>query len=430
MSFYLVKRNQTYYYRIKIPSDLSHLIPSKEIKQSLKTRNLDAAKIVSSGINAKVQSLFGLLRVGSLDQEQISHLIAPYLPRKPSTKVKAVAGRGSSENILSAVIELFISDKGVRWTTKTHLEFSCMFDVLLELLGDEDVSMLTRADGLACRGKLMRLPANFRKKKQYRGMSVGEILKTEPEETLTPKTINKYLVLLSSLCKWCVKNGMMDTNIAEGLSLPEETSAHEQRSAYSPEDLVRILYSLPREDAYPERYWIPVIAMYSGMRLDEICQLHLEDIKEVDGILCFDINDGGQRKVKTSASKRIVPVHPALVENDFDRYLGSRRVNGASKLWENLSPNKYGYWGKSFGKWYGQFNRQYVIKDPLKVFHSFRHTVADTLKQKGVPEGIISEILGHANGSITTGRYGKRYKPKVLLEALMKLDYLKEKESV
>jgi integrase len=50
--------------------------------------------------------------------------------------------------------------------------------------------------------------------------------------------------------------------------------------------------------------------------------------------------------------------------------------------------------------------------------------VADTLKQKGVAEGIISEILGHANQSISTGRYGKRYRPSVLLEALIRLDYL------
>ncbi|HIJ80525.1 MAG TPA: tyrosine-type recombinase/integrase [Desulfuromonadales bacterium] len=57
------------------------------------------------------------------------------------------------------------------------------------------------------------------------------------------------------------------------------------------------------------------------------------------------------------------------------------------------------------------------------IFHSMRHTVADTLKQAGVPEVVISEILGHTHMNITSGRYGKRYQPKVLLEALAKLDY-------
>ena len=117
-------------------------------------------------------------------------------------------------------------------------------------------------------------------------------------------------------------------------------------------------------------------------------------------------------------------MHPKLLEMDFGDYLKCRAATGASKLWENLEPNKYGYWGKRLGNWYGRFNRKYVSQDPKKVFHSFRHLVADTLKQVGVAEGVIAEILGHSNSkSITMGRYGKRYKPDVLLEALLKLDY-------
>lgn len=420
---YLFKRNQTYYYRIKIPTDLSHLIPAREIKRSLKTRNIDAAKIVAASINLKVQSLFGILRSGTIPHEQIPGLIASYLPRKRLFKVVAGEDREELRLSLSEAVQLFVTDKSPRWSIKTQLEFSCMFDVLVELIGDREICGLTRVDALSCRDKLVRFPANFRKKKQYRGMSVKEILATEPKETLNPKTINKYLVLLSSLCKWCVKNGMMETNFAEGLSLPEATSAHEQRCAYSLNDLKQIEMVLPRIDFEPEKFWIPMIAMYSGMRLDEICQLQLEDIKEVDGILCFDVNDAGQRKVKTSASKRIIPVHPVLLEEGLAGYVMGRETNGADKLWENLGPNKYGYWGKSFGRWYSLFNRKYITQDPKKVFHSFRHTVADTLKQKGVPEGVIAEILGHANGSITTGRYGKRYRPGVLLEALKKLEF-------
>jgi len=66
-------------------------------------------------------------------------------------------------------------------------------------------------------------------------------------------------------------------------------------------------------------------------------------------------------------------------------------------------------YSNGFGNWYRRFNRQYVTDDPKKVFHSMCHTVADTLKQAGVPEVVISEILGHTHSSITSGRYGKRY---------------------
>jgi len=64
-----------------------------------------------------------------------------------------------------------------------------------------------------------------------------------------------------------------------------------------------------------------------------------------------------------------------------------------------------------------------MTTDKAKVFHSLRHTVTDTLKQAGIQEVLISEIMGHANDSMTMSRYGKRYQPRVLLEALMHLDY-------
>jgi integrase len=222
---------------------------------------------------------------------------------------------------------------------------------------------------------------------------------------------------------------MMKTNIAEGLSLPETTAAHEERKAYGLDDIKRVVVNLPRKPDEPEKYWIPMMAMYSGLRLDECCQMHVLDVKLVDDILCFDVNDVGDRKVKTQSSKRLVPVHPKLLKLGFGEFLEGRSSVGSVKLWENLEPNKYGYWGKNFGKWYGKFNRKYITDDPRKVFHSLRHTVADTLKQAGVETSVISELLGHSHdkGNMTLSRYGKRYRPKVLLDALMKLDYGFEK---
>ncbi|SHI45365.1 Phage integrase family protein [Malonomonas rubra DSM 5091] len=85
------------------------------------------------------------------------------------------------------------------------------------------------------------------------------------------------------------------------------------------------------------------------------------------------------------------------------------------RLWPNLSPDKYGKYGKVFGNKYGKINRE-LIPDTKKCFHSFRHTVADTLKQAGVNETLIIELLGHDDPQITTGRYGKRHRPKALLK--------------
>jgi integrase len=117
-------------------------------------------------------------------------------------------------------------------------------------------------------------------------------------------------------------------------------------------------------------------------------------------------------------------IHPKLIELGFIMYYQNMKESGHPRLWMNLSYIHLHGYTNTFGKWYQRYNRDYVTDDPKKVFHSMRHTVTDTLKQAGVIESVIAELVGHSNGgSMTMGRYGKRYQPKVLLEALKKLDY-------
>lgn len=52
-----------------------------------------------------------------------------------------------------------------------------------------------------------------------------------------------------------------------------------------------------------------------------------------------------------------------------------------------------------------------------------RHNFIDNLKQKEVPENIVSEIAGHSNGSITYRRYGKALNATVKRDAMLKLDF-------
>ena len=58
---------------------------------------------------------------------------------------------------------------------------------------------------------------------------------------------------------------------------------------------------------------MPLIGLYSGLRMGEICGLQLEDIKKIDEVWCFDVNEEQDKRLKTVNSKRIVPVHPHLI---------------------------------------------------------------------------------------------------------------------
>jgi integrase len=163
--------------------------------------------------------------------------------------------------------------------------------------------------------------------------------------------------------------------------------------------------------------------MYSGMRQGEICQLETRDMREIEGILCFDVNAGSDKELKTPASIRLVPVHPVLIRLGFHGYVQSQRNNQQERLWSNLMQDKFGYWTREFSRWYRLFNRELVSEDPKKCFHSFRHTFADRLKQSDVQDVLISELLGHANPNISTGRYGKPYHLDKLLAAVELVDF-------
>ena len=273
------------------------------------------------------------------------------------------------------------------------------------------------------RDKLAKLPANRDKIKEYKGKSIEQILTMRNVVPMSKTTVNKYLIRTSTLFKWAVKHGYIPTNVAEGLTLTKTRRVELEREAYSQEDIQNVINNLGYDKAQPHHYWVPLIGMYQGMRLDEICQLHVDDIVMQEDIPCISVNGAGDKKMKNQSSERIIPIHPMLIRLGFLDYINGLMDTKQPRLWGKLTKKRDGY-SQDFGKWYQRFNRKYVTKNPKRVFHSFRHSLANTLKQIGVTETVIAEIVGHSTASsMTMGRYGKRYQPKVLLEALKRLDY-------
>ena len=134
-------------------------------------------------------------------------------------------------------------------------------------------------------------------------MTARQISKVNSDgQSLSDKTVNKYLTLLSSFFKWSIRQGVISSNPAEGLLLSLSKSVSEEREVYSLADIQRIKSKLSRVATEPEKFWIPLIAMYSGLRLDEICQLHKADIQLIEGVHCFNVNSQGDKRLKTSAS--------------------------------------------------------------------------------------------------------------------------------
>ena len=70
MHSYLLKRRGHYHFRIRIPSDLSHVIPSAELVKTLKTKDLREAQRAALPYLQGVTKTFSLLRSGFISGEQ------------------------------------------------------------------------------------------------------------------------------------------------------------------------------------------------------------------------------------------------------------------------------------------------------------------------------------------------------------------------
>jgi integrase len=401
-----------WYYRQCIPVDLrNHFGGRADIAQSLKTKNKADAKILASQLEFRFSTAFSLMRTGVVG-EFTPALLSQIIP-KTKTRIKEEAPSAKKTVKLSKLFELFTEEHKPKWKPKTLAEFTAQMGLLKLIIGDIDIKEIDRSACVRCRDMLRRIPPGYRRKKELCNLPAVELVKVK-SDGLAVKTVNIHMQLLSSILSSAVRYEYMQSNPAEGLSLSQTKRPEEQRSPFSTLDLQLITENLPSNSA---EKWIPLVAMFSGMRLEEIAQLTPDNIRTIEGILCFDLTS--VKNLKTTSASRIIPVHSTLLKRDFAGYVQS--VPASRNLW-GLVAYRGGY-GKRYGKVFGRWLRKNITSDKNKVFHSFRHSVADVLKLAVVQEPLVKQIMGHANTDITTGRYGSKYPVKVVQEAVEKIRY-------
>lgn len=140
----------------------------------------------------------------------------------------------------------------------------------------------------------------------------------------------------------------------------------------------------------PFEYWLPVLALYTGCRIGELCQLHLSDVRQEQGIWVLDLNEStpDKRLKNDGTSVRLVPLHSGLIELGFLSYCDRLRSEGFRRVFPELT--------------YAETDARYA-KEPIrkmsrmladlgmprnagKVFHCFRHNANDALLRADVPK--------------------------------------------
>ena len=277
--------------------------------------------------------------------------------------------------------------------------------------------------------------------------SVGEITRKQViafkdkllEEGQSPQNINVKLGRLKTLLGWAVQNDLAGNNAADGISIVGAAAAPRKRQPFSLADLNAIFASpVYAEGQRPKRgrgeaaYWLPLLALFTGAREEELGQLRPSDIQKLsypdtDGvnrstwvlrITTLADEDEEENQLKNEESERLVPVHPELERLGFIRYVEGVRKAKHPRIFPLLTPGAYGRLTAKWGEWFGPYLRKECgISDRRKVFHSFRHAFKDYARMSRIAEPIQRQIMGHG-GEDVADRYGRGYDIASLVSAM------------
>lgn len=340
-------------------------------------------------------------------------------------------GSGRQGRSLAELIDAYRKDRErAHGLESTDRKYAHIFRALKEALGpDKHVADINRRDCRAVRDFLETVPKNATK--HYPKLSLADAAKAGAREgrpCLAPTTVASYMNNLCALLNWAVHEEWINRNPAKGLV--ERRRAQVRRRGFSPDELKALFSALALlRRAQPERFWVPALALYTGARAGEICQLQAGDVIEVEGVWCINLSEFGadgrrvdDKTLKTDASERIVPLHPQLLAAGFRTYVSECLKVGQDRLFPTLVAGPKGTYSHEFSKWFGRFRRSIGLGQPALVFHSFRHGFRDACRLAHIPEETARALGGWA-ATNQAARYGDRGMVHVLDQAVRKLDF-------
>ena len=326
-------------------------------------------------------------------------------------------------NLINEYIEETERQKELR--EKTIVEYRNVLEMMVEIIGDFPIHELSQKHGRLLSSTLEKLPPRRKTDGKYRKKSIRQIIQMEVKNPMDTRTINKLIQRCSSWLNWVIRKGYYnERNIFHGKSIPSKRSKEsitrqpftdkQLKLIFSKNYLNRSLNSVsPCKFVF---YWVGILGLFHGTRLQETAQLYINDIYPLDKIWVIDINDNTKdKKLKTSNSKRILPLHQTLIDLGFLDYLKILQQKGKERLFHELTLGRDGY-TKNPSKFFNDYLRELGIKSSTEKydFHSLRHNCNIELIQKDVGVEYRNDYLGWGQTGMSKSVYGKPFQPSIL----------------
>ncbi len=427
---YTVLRGKVYWLNFKIPAALFRQtsLTMQVIKHSLKTKNEQQAGAYAQITALKINEYCSSVNPNEVTKESIESVIKASLGSlgvivKPNSNISSALTKAlitpvlisSVTNKTETIAEVFklYKEEMLRadlWRVKSQHDIEASIRTLIELVGDNPLSEFTPPVCRQYKCLLLKYPIHRHKDLRFKSLTFQNILKSElTYNTLSITTINNQIRKVSTFFNWSVKQGYLNHNPMQGMKVRQKLSAKSARLPFS-EDNLKLLFnsSIYTEHKFSKdyKYWLPLLGLYTGARLEELCQLYLSDINLSADIPYIDISDEHPHQhLKNNSSRRQVPIHAELFELGFDKLICDKQANNCTRLFDYLIPQRQKL-GHKPSIWFGKYKRAQGITDRKKVFHSFRHTIVANLIKTKAPAYELKSLLGHQHGSITFDLYG------------------------
>ncbi|WP_342616983.1 site-specific integrase [Rhodoferax sp. GW822-FHT02A01] len=300
---------------------------------------------------------------------------------------------------------------------KTLEGYRVDIEFFVKVMGDMRIGSIDREVTGQYFSVLSQLPPNISRLAKYRGLSIPEVLGLgDPPQS--EYNASKKLERPSGMFKWALlekRKWGIDSNSFVGFGQAGDNAT--KRRPFTHYELRALLMHpsyVTRTFTSAYSFWLILLAIFTGARLGELCQLDVKDFVTVEGIECVDINDieateavedGGRKKrVKTRSAKRLVPIHQELIRLGLLRYVQTLRERNQAHLFPELSRTRRDGPAQAASNWFQRFRaRVGIITKQETVFHSFRHGFITNLLDADVTPHMVAPIVGH-EGELITGK--------------------------
>lgn len=334
---------------------------------------------------------------------------------------------------LGDLVDRFKAAKGLNWSGSTQKNYIIIFRVIEEICGKTTpLADITHEFCVDLRTRLLEVPANYHKRPATRGKTLVEAiviaaLKSLP--TISPATVNSHLNKFGAIVRYGRDQGWIVGNPMAGIEVKDPVAPEEKRDPFKVAQLNSIFACEPWVSgpdgaiARPSRYWAPLISLFSGARLTEICGQRVDEMIDEGGVRAFDFRHRpGVRDMKNDKS-RVVPVHPELIRLGLWSFVEGARQSGRELLFPDVTRDQLGKWGDGTSKWFARLVRNLGLSGRALSFHSFRHTFEDALKEVDLHDTPVGNAITGRWSPGVSKNYGSKYPLTKLATEISKIHY-------